>query len=596
MRSTARRVAQGTVLGQALHSATPRTTTYAVLRPSIVSRCNAASSPSLSAAAIATARRRYTIATRPLRQSWNSNRVRPWMCGKKECRTVNKAVAMQCEACGTAQPVRQRWKCVDCGTANFAGVKQCKQCKAPSERSKAFWMCADCGENNRIDELEDNSICGFCGYDMAPRTAAQEEALRRTHEAAAALRQQQENYDSVTYKDADDQFADPLEGAQNLDPSLRAPQPSFVTVNSGFASQGLGSDGDSGFANGSDSGGGSGFGRQRLKIPKVGPYTLADQNTATRHSSIHRRSRRSSAAKAVFDASHDPVGPPGFDWMCRAASCGHINPGDEENCLQCGLHVKPNEWECLLCGAMNHLSRSRCFHCHTTIPVCWTCTGCNTATSIYDKVCRSCGLERPLTEPKHLREIDADDDYRRAGVTAQKDGRRGEWYCPGCHQLNFSRRSECFQCGTARPAAGTTAGEEDPFAMTGWGAGATALDQSAAPRAPLHNNWICTHCQASNFRTRHDCWKCGRASQNQNEWSNETIAPQFEHEGFQTGADDKPAEGQMNEQWKVDKDKWTCAKCYAQNFKNRPECYRCGASKTTVMAPRRTKARRPVKL
>lgn len=262
----------------------------------------------------------------------------------------------------------------------------------------------------------------------------------------------------------------------------------------------------------------------------------------------------------------------------------------------CAAHIKPEEWECLMCGAANHLSRSRCFHCRTAIPVCWTCRACNTATSIYEKTCRSCGVERPPTEPKRVKEVLDDDGFRANGVTTQRDQRRGEWYCPSCNKLNYSRRDECFSCGEKRPGGQSSAAGGDAFAASGWGADATTLVQPAASPAPLHNNWICVHCQASNFRTRHDCWKCGRASENHHAWSAETAAPQFEHEGFQTGSEDRSAEGQMNSTWKVDKDKWTCAKCYAQNFKNRADCYRCGASKTAVLAPRRSKARRPVKL
>ncbi|KPI84067.1 hypothetical protein ABL78_6870 [Leptomonas seymouri] len=573
MRSSTRHLAWGVVPSLVSHTSRPAYTPHTVLKSSNLSQCCIVSSPSLSAAVVAATRRRYVTVTLPLRKPWHDDRIRPWMCIKKECRAVNKATAAQCEACGTKKTVLQRWKCVDCGTVNFAGVKQCKSCKVPSENSNAFWMCADCCENNRVDELEGNSVCGFCGYDMAPRTAAQEEMLRRTREAAAARQLQQESYDSVSLQEAEEQFIDPLDGAQSLDPSLRGPQPL------------------------SDRVGSNGVGCSRhLKIPKVTPFVPLGTPTATKHSILHRRGRASPVKKAVKDATLAPEGPPGFDWMCRAANCGHINPGDEESCLKCGVPIKPDEWECLLCGALNHLCRSRCFHCHVSIPVCWTCKGCSTATSIYEKVCRSCGMDRPLTEPKRVNEIDASSLLRRGDVTTQRDERRGEWYCPGCQQLNFSRRTECFQCGTERPAASTAAAEEDGFAMAGWGAGAATLGQSATTQAPLHNNWICTHCQASNFRTRHNCWKCGRASESRGEWSNETIAPQFEHEGFQTGADDKPAEGQMNSNWRVNNDAWTCAKCYASNFKNRIDCYRCGASKTALRAPRRTKARRPVKL
>ena len=578
MRSTSRCFAWGIV-----HGVAPRSRLLAVAHtafaPCLSPSREVATSSSASAleARVATAAgamasplRRYVTVTRPLQQSWGHERVRPWMCIKKECRVVNKAVASQCEACGAAKPVLQRWKCIDCGTVNFAGVKECKQCKAPREKSRDFWMCAACEENNRIDELEDNSVCGFCNYDMAPRTAAQEEAQRRVQEAAVKQQLQQENYDSISYREADEQFENPLDGAQQLDASLRTSHAS------------------------SDAAGCC----RRLVIPKVKPFAMsADQHTATKHSSLYRRSHLNPAAKAVLEASQTPEGPPGFDWMCCAANCGHINPGDEENCLKCGAHIQPKEWECLMCGALNHLSRSRCFHCHSAIPVYWTCVACNATTSIYEKKCRSCGRERPATEPKRASEVNLKDAYGRGRVTAQRDARRGEWYCPSCHQLNYSRRSECFQCSTPRPTAGTPEGE-DAFAMTGWGVGAATLSQSVASpsAAPMQNNWICTHCQASNFRTRHDCWKCGRPSEHQGEWSKETFTPQYEHEGFQTGADDKPTEGQMNANWKVNNETWTCAKCYASNFVNRLDCYRCGASKMAVMTPRRTKARRPVKL
>jgi hypothetical protein len=513
-----------------------------------------------------TTRRSYAVAaTKPLFQSWSETRVRPWMCINRECRVVNRAIANQCEACETKKPVLQRWKCVECGTVNLAGVKQCKQCKAPAEKSRNYWMCADCSENNRVDEFENNSVCGFCGYDMAPRTEAQKEALHRAQEAAAAVQQQQESYDAISYQEADEQFTDPLQGGEALDPSVRVPQ----------------------LAAGMES---SNTSCRHLKIPQIGPF-VPPAVPQTKHSVLHRRKRVSAAARVVMEASRTPEGPPGFDWMCRGAGCGHINPGDEENCLQCGVHISPAEWECPMCAALNHPTRARCFSCHTAIPVCWTCKGCGTATSIYDRVCRSCGVERPPTEPRWASEVSATDSVGRGGFTFQKNGQRGEWYCQQCRKMNFSRRTECFQCGTQRPSdAAAAQAENDAFATAGWGTPTTQQ------QAPLHNNWICTHCQASNFRTRHDCWKCGRPSEHHNEWSKETATPQFAHEGFQTGADDKSTVGQMNVAWKKDEDKWTCAKCYALNFKTRLECFRCGASKMAVLTPRRSKARRPVKL
>lgn len=557
MRSAARRVGWGT----AVSVVTSTTTATPCASPSASCSCALRS----TAQPVWTPQRCYVTLNRPLRQSWSRDRVRPWMCVKKECRSINKAVAPKCETCGTAKPVLQRWKCVDCGTVNFAGVKQCKECKAPTQKSAEYWMCADCEENNRVDALDDNGVCGFCGYDMAPRTVMEEKLLRQVEEAAAARQHEQERFDDVSLREADEQFGNPLEGKDQLDPSLRKSWSQPLAGSS-----------------------------RHLRLPTVAPFVPSTEPPKTRHSAVLRRNAQKMAL--VRDANAVPSGPPGFDWMCRDASCGHINPGDEEACMQCHAHIRPDNWECLMCGAENHLSRSRCFNCRTPIPVCWTCATCNTTTSIYDKACRSCGVVRPPTEPKRREDVIFDATSHNRTYTKQRDRSSGEWYCPSCNMLNFSRRTECFDCKTPRPAQSGGTGNADPFAASGWGADATSLGQASPTTAALQNNWICTQCQASNFRTRHDCWKCGRASEHQKAWSTDTTTTHIEREGFQTGAEDKSAEGKMNDAWKGDSDKWTCAKCYATNYRNRSDCFRCGSRKMAVAATRASKARRPVKL
>ncbi|KAK7199852.1 Zn-finger in Ran binding protein [Novymonas esmeraldas] len=511
--------------------------------------------------------RRYATTTRPLRQSWSLRSQRPWMCVKESCRTVNRDGCKECVACGEAKPLLLGWKCVGCSTVNFSGVRACKKCSGTQVASKNFWMCAVCHENNRVDEVEDNSRCGFCGYDMAPPSEAEEEILRRAKELSEAQHQQQVTYDSISFREGDEQFEDPLDGAEGLDPSLRTSRAFTGTTMRG----------------------------RSLKLPVVAPFSGNHvNNTATQHSKLHGRAKRRSALAMVTDAATTPVGPPGFDWMCRNASCGQINPGDEESCLKCGTHIDPTEWECPQCAAVNFHTRASCFNCKTRIPVCWTCTACHGTTSVYDKACRTCGADRPAVEPRSPRDV-AHRLGGAGGYVQQAEKGRGDWYCSACSALNFSRRQTCFQCHSSRPAPTPDAAAVMP-SYSGWGEPASGGGAPApAPPSVQHNNWICTSCQASNFRTRHNCWKCGLTSGRAGEWSSESVTPQFEREGFQSSDGAKSAEGTMNSTWKVSDD-WLCAKCYSKNFKNRLECYRCGSRKTTLAVPRGSGLRKPVKL
>ncbi|GET93208.1 hypothetical protein, conserved [Leishmania tarentolae] len=529
------------------------------------SSCSSRFSQGCSAAsAVMHAARTYTTLTRPLRQSWKLRTLRPWMCTRESCRAVNQGARKECESCGAEKPQLLGWKCVGCSTINYAGVRKCKKCADASDKSKEFWMCAVCHENNRVDEIEDNSRCGFCGYDMAPHSVAEEEILRRATEKSVMLQQQQERFDSVSYTEADEQFANPLEGAEVLDPSLRAIHPGLEAPVTGHV----------------------------LKVPAVTPFVPGGV-PETRHSPLYRHRKVSPALQTVLEGASTPEGPPGFDWMCRNSCCGHINPGDEESCLKCGTHITPTEWECPLCASVNHLARSRCFYCKNRIPVCWTCSACQGTTSIYDKVCRGCGVDRPCAEPKTIRELERGGGDRCGGYVPQGNRDRGEWYCSTCNALNYSRRTECFQCSSPRPALQDQRAT-DPVSAAGWGEMDTSGAGSIA--APVqHNNWMCAYCQTSNFRTRHDCWKCGRPSQRAEDWSSQTVTPQFEREGFQEGASTKSSEGTVDTSWRSSGD-WLCAKCYSKNFKSRLECHRCGARKIALSGSRGSIARKPVKL
>ncbi|KAI9266994.1 P-loop containing nucleoside triphosphate hydrolase protein [Sporodiniella umbellata] len=86
-----------------------------------------------------------------------------------------------------------------------------------------------------------------------------------------------------------------------------------------------------------------------------------------------------------------------------------------------------------------------------------------------------------------------------AADAAFNEGRDGDWSCPGCSASNFSRRTECFKCSTARPGGmgndGGFGGERRP------------------PRARRDGDWDCTSCNAVNFASRNECFKCQMAKE-----------------------------------------------------------------------------------
>ncbi|KAG8340954.1 hypothetical protein TRVL_08220 [Trypanosoma vivax] len=484
----------------------------------------------------------YSSSTSVLLQSWAQRTNRVWMCIKEECRHVSVHGATHCEACGEAKPNLKGWLCTECNSRNHQGVKKCSKCGSSWTNSSEFWMCIACEKNNRIDDLDDNSRCGFCGYDMAPMTMTESEALRIQHERSERLREAQEQFDSLSARDADEQFGDETAGASNLPKELQQPIPVVQ--------------------------------RPALNIPEVKPFSPMPLESS--HSRILKKPRPSSLL-------HTTNGPPGFDWMCRQPTCGAINSGDEENCSGCGARIEPSEWECCHCGAMNHMSRAKCFNCHITISVSWVCPACNAKTSIYDRNCRQCDQMRPPTEPKDARTVQQQCLSSHRGARGRSPFRQ-DWHCAECQGLNFASRTACFQCGASRSTA-------DAAFSTGAG-------HDGAPNPALsHNNWFCRHCQASNFRTRTSCWQCGRASSESDatSFSEESSVPRFEKEGFQENSDASAAEGQVNV-WSKKSEEWTCGKCFSKNFKNRQECHKCGAAKTVAVAPRRAMVRKPVKI
>eukprot|EP00758_Cryptobia_borreli_P001098 Tbor_TRINITY_DN1936_c0_g1::TRINITY_DN1936_c0_g1_i1::g.3523::m.3523 len=515
-------------------------------------------------------------------QTWAQQTYRPWMCIKTECRKVNYARAINCESCGEEKPSLLGWVCQSCNTKNHQGIKACKGCGASYDDCKDFWACISCHKNNRKDSIDDNSICGFCSYDMAPKTRSEEELLRIQQEVSERIREQQLAYDtapvdgdeedrnsgegtgiqsltpvgeSSVSEEYPDPWAQPSSPTKSHTPLPSAPGPSVSELES----------------------------KNKIKKYEFKPYVYKPPETAV--------SRLNRKPKSVEPS---PQGAPGFEWMCREKACGSTNKGDTDICKACSTKIVPADWECDTCGAKNHWCRGMCFNCHTSIAPSWLCLRCRTRTSIYDVGCRNCSSPRPPVEPIDPLTLRTDQKGK-AGKGRIAGGRtKGiDWMCQGCRSQNFSWRDRCFSCDLVRDA--TT----EEGAGSGGAGGEPLMDSDGAPMVAVNdNNWLCDSCHASNFRTRTECWQCGRSANGQGAIaSSEDEVPTFAKEGFQAGKEDSPASSSILNAWgSKDKDEWTCGKCFSKNFKNRSECHRCGVAKTVAVVTKRVIMKKPVKI
>lgn len=481
------------------------------------------------------ARCRGFCVTPVVRQSWAAQSFRPWMCVKADCKKVNYARAQQCEGCGTDKPNLTRWICVDCNAENHKGVKFCKKCASPATSSSGYWACACCIKNNKIDDLDDVSTCSFCDYDMAPKNRSEEEALRIQQEISQRIREQQSAFDAPTPELEENPWA------TAGDSSAEAPSHASSTQTDAL----------------------------KPKRFDYKPFVFQEPKVA-----VSKLMRPRKPAEPIPDC------PPGFDWMCRERQCGAMNKGDANVCVQCNHQIIPSEWECGTCAARNHWSRGLCFSCSTPITPSWLCNRCRTRTSIYDSECRSCNSQRPPVEPVDPRDV-------KSGKLAKGKGKKTttDWVCEGCKAQNFSWRDRCFSCDMAK----------EPGAQGGMWTDGSGSDGSSVA-AVNDNNWLCDSCHASNFRTRTECWQCGKGAVSAAIASDTESVPTFEKEGFQKGLPDAPAVGASKTWGPKNPEDWVCGKCFAKNFKSKTECHKCGTVKTVAAVTKKITIRKPVKI
>jgi len=162
------------------------------------------------------------------------------------------------------------------------------------------------------------------------------------------------------------------------------------------------------------------------------------------------------------------------------------------------------DWNCPTCQDLQFARNEVCRRCGTPkpygagmMPGDWHCPNCNDLQFARNEVCRRCATPKPpdagyvpgtgSTAPEPVpgyqvvagpHQQQAHPQHRGHVVSA------GDWTCPKCADLQFSRNEVCRRCGTARPAAG-----------------------AGFPTLP--GDWHCPRCNDLQFARNQACRRCG---------------------------------------------------------------------------------------
>lgn len=136
------------------------------------------------------------------------------------------------------------------------------------------------------------------------------------------------------------------------------------------------------------------------------------------------------------------------------------------------LGGKPGDWECLRCGDVQFARNTSCRKCGAPKLYSSQELGRSTASLASKPSKGGCSMGVPKG------------GHPNTGGASRVNVKPGDWECPNCKDVQFSRNSECRKCGTPRPA------------------GSTILP-------PKEGDWICPGCGDFQFGHNTKCRQCG---------------------------------------------------------------------------------------
>jgi len=155
----------------------------------------------------------------------------------------------------------------------------------------------------------------------------------------------------------------------------------------------------------------------------------------------------------------------------------------------------------------------------------WFCPGCGDLQFARNIECRQCSTPKP-------------DGMATAGV------KPGDWHCPNCGDLQFAKNVECRKCSTPNPdPAGSQAAMEAGIAA------------AAAKHTEKPGDWYCPNCGDLQFAKNLECRKCG--------------TPTSDPEAAKAAAAFQKSKQEMKP------GDWHCTQCGDLQFAKNMQCRRC---------------------
>ncbi|KAK9787877.1 hypothetical protein WJX73_006120 [Symbiochloris irregularis] len=214
--------------------------------------------------------------------------------------------------------------------------------------------------------------------------------------------------------------------------------------------------------------------------------------------------------------------------------------------------LRPGDWICEVCKQHNFASRQDCYRCNAEKPG-WSAT-------MDEEVSMP---RRQMTPPPVI------------GMDQDSGMRPGDWSCPECNNVNFARRMECNRCNMPRPAETIPRGgiAKPAFDDTRYADRRTDF----ASQGVKQGDWFCPECNAHNFASRRECFKCNvlrPAGAGGGGGGPRAAPPPFEDRRYSNRRTDiAPAGARQGD--------WFCGDCGAHNFASRTQCFQCESPKAS---------------
>eukprot|EP00933_Yihiella_yeosuensis_P002998 TRINITY_DN10527_c0_g1_i1.p1 TRINITY_DN10527_c0_g1~~TRINITY_DN10527_c0_g1_i1.p1 ORF type:complete len:437 (-),score=68.19 TRINITY_DN10527_c0_g1_i1:107-1417(-) len=253
------------------------------------------------------------------------------------------------------------------------------------------------------------------------------------------------------------------------------------------------------------------------------------------------------------------------DWNCP--SCGDHQFARNASCRKCGT-ARPddNEYAVDLPPPREESTRDFKESTRDFKDGDWHCKSCGDHQFARNTSCRKCGapkdgVQEPDREPPRRRYSEVPVPSAAPVFQARDIGevREGDWECPACGDLQFSRNTSCRRCGEMKPVI-------------------SGNNQVMKP-----GDWICPNpsCKDLQFEKNIECRKCGTPKPGgggRDTGRGSSRGPQIRHEPYSPPVRSAPALPASNGRDFKAGD-WNCPACGDHQFERNQTCRKCGEPK-----------------